>query len=75
MAPGNMLLVKIYMEATKGSFSYLFINLTQEYDPKFKYLSHLFDMIGRVIVYIVEGPRFRKDVGYSNFDAIAIMNR
>ena len=43
MTPGNMILVKIYMDATKGPFSYLFINLTQECEPKVKFLSNLFD--------------------------------
>ena len=62
------------MDATKGPFSYLFINLTQECDEKFKFLSHLFDNIGRVNVYIVEGQRYRKDVGYGNFNAIAFKN-
>ena len=57
------------MEATKGPFSYLFINMTQECDPKFKCLSHLFDIIGMVNVYIVEGQRYRKEVGYGYFDA------
>merc|ERR1711954_188732 len=74
MTPGNLILVQIYMEATKGPFSYLFINLTQECDPKMKYLSHLFDNLGRVNVYIVEGQRYRKDVGYGNFDAISFKN-
>merc|ERR1712081_162064 len=69
-----MILVQIYMDATKGPFSYLFINLTQECDERFKYLSHLFDNIGRVNVYIVEGQRYRKDVGYGNFNAIAFKN-
>ena len=31
------------MEATNGLFSYLFINLTHECNPKLKYLSHLFN--------------------------------
>ena len=39
-----------------------------------KYFSHLFDNIGRVNVYIVEGQRYKKDVGYGNFDAIAFKN-
>ena len=43
ITPGNNILVQIYMDATKGPFSYLFINLTQECDEKFKYLSHLSD--------------------------------
>ena len=30
MTPGNLILVQIYMEATKMPFSYLFIKLTQE---------------------------------------------
>ena len=37
---------------------------------KVKYSSYLFDIIGRVIVYIVEGQRYRKDVGYSIFDSL-----
>ena len=71
MTPGNIILVQIYIEATKGPFSYLFINLTQECDEKFKFLSHLFDNIGRVNVYIVEGQTYRKEVGYGNFNSIA----
>merc|ERR1711954_186459 len=74
MTPGNMILVQIYMDATKGPFRYLFINLTQECDPKMKYLSHLFDNLGRVNVYIVEGQRYRKDEGYGNFDVISFKN-
>merc|ERR1712025_883326 len=74
MTPGNMILVQIYMDATKGPFSYLFINLTQECDERFKYLSHLFDDIGRVNVYIVEGQTYRKEVGYGNFNTIAFKN-
>ena len=66
MTPGNMILVKIYMEATKGPFSYLFINLTQECDENFKYLSHLLFNSGGVNIYIVEGQIYRKDVGYEN---------
>merc|ERR1712081_38791 len=69
-----MILIRIYMEATQGPFRYLFINLAQECDEKFKYLSHLFDDIGKVNVYIVEGQRYRKDVGYGNFDAISFKN-
>ena len=71
MTPGNMILVQRYIEATKGPFSYLFINLTQECDEKFKFLSHLFDNIGRVNVYIVEGQTYRKEVGYGNFNSTA----
>merc|ERR1712081_68298 len=69
-----MILVQIYMDATKEPFTYLFINLTQECDERFKYLSHLFDNIGRVNVYIVEGQRYRKNVEYGNFNAIAFKN-
>ena len=32
----------------------------------------LFDIIGRFNVYNGEGQRYRKDVGYGNFDAIAL---
>merc|ERR1711954_591180 len=74
LTPGNLILVQIYMEATKGPFSYLFINLTQECDPKMKYLSHLFDKIGRVNVYIVEGQRYSMDIGYGNVNAITFKN-
>ena len=38
MTPGNMILVPIYMDATKGPFSYLFINLTQECGPQMTYM-------------------------------------
>ena len=30
MTPGNIILVNIYLEATKWPFSYIFIDLTQE---------------------------------------------
>ena len=60
MTPGNLILVQIYMEATRGPFSYLFINLTQECDPKLKYLSQLFDHGGIVNIYIVDGRSFKK---------------
>lgn len=42
MTPTTMELVKIYLEATKSPFSYLFINLTQEACRDTKYLSDLF---------------------------------
>merc|ERR1711954_164972 len=74
MTPGNLILVQIFMEATKGPFSYLFINLTQECDPKMKYSSDLFDNLGRINVYKVEGQRYRMDIGYGNFEAIAFKN-
>ena len=67
-------MMKVYMDATKGPFSYFFIYLTQECDRKFKCLSHLFDNIGRINVYIFEGHTYRKDIGYGNFDAIAFKN-
>merc|ERR1712081_127253 len=61
ITPGNMIFVQIYMDATKGPFSCLFINLTQECDEKFKYLSHFLDDLGKVYIYIVEGERWVKD--------------
>ena len=39
LTPGSLALVDVYMEATKDPFTYLFINLTQECQPKVKYLS------------------------------------
>ena len=39
-----------------------------------QYLSHLFDNIGRVNVYIVEGQRYRKEVGYGKFNTIGSKN-
>ena len=42
MTPTTMELIKIYLEATKSPFSYLFINLTQEACRDTKYLSDLF---------------------------------
>ena len=43
VTPGSLHLIKMYIEATKDPFSYLFINLTQECKPKVKFLSQLFD--------------------------------
>ena len=43
LTPGSLDLIEIYKEATKNPFSYLLINLTQECDPRVKYLSHIFD--------------------------------
>ena len=58
MTHQNLTLVKIYMEATREQFSYLFINLMQECDPKMIYFSNLFkDM---VTVYIVEGAKCKR---------------
>ena len=74
MTPGNMILVQIYMEDTKWPFRYLFIDLTQKCNEMFKYISHLFDNIGRINMYILGGQRNRKDVGYGHFDAIAFKN-
>ena len=56
MTPKNLIFVPIYMEATKMPFSYLFINLTQECDPRVKYLSDLFNEF--VNVYVVDGSSF-----------------
>ena len=56
MTPGNLILFQIYMEATKMPFSYLFINLTQECNPRVKYLSDLLNEF--VNVYIVDGSSF-----------------
>ena len=74
MTPGNLILVQIYMEATKGPFSYLFINLTQECDPKLKYLSNLFDNDGFVNIYIVDVRRFKKTKMRNNRGIIHFMN-
>ena len=57
ITPGNLILVDIYIEATKQPFSYLFINLTQECHPHVKYLSNLFNGIQ---TYIPMGKTFRK---------------
>lgn len=42
MTQGNLIIVPIYMDATKMALSYLSINLTQECDPTVKFLSDLF---------------------------------
>ena len=52
ITPGSLDLVDIYMDATQKPFSYLFINLTQECQPKAKYLSGLFDMDHQINVYV-----------------------
>merc|ERR1711888_212236 len=67
MTPGNLILVGIYLEATKGPFSYLFINLTQECSPSVKYLSNLFN---RIQAYIPIGKTFRKIGGKGNFKSM-----
>ena len=67
MTPGNLILVNIYLEATKWPFSYLFINLTQECNPSVKYLSNLFNGIQ---AYIPIGKTFRKIGGYGNFKSM-----
>ena len=43
LTPGSLNLIEIYKEATKNPFSYLLINLTQECDPKVKYISDVFN--------------------------------
>ena len=43
ITPGSLHLIKIYIEATRDPFSYLFINLTQECQPEVKFLSQLFN--------------------------------
>ena len=70
MTPGNMVLVRIYMDATKMPFSYLFINLTQECDERVKYLSNLFD--GNINVYINEGRSFKKYIAHGSFENITL---
>ena len=70
MTPGNMVLVPIYMDATKMPFSYLFINLTQECDDRVKYLSNLLD--GVINVYVNQGKSFKKYIAYGSFDNITI---
>ena len=67
MTPGNLILVDIYLEATKQPFSYLFINLSQECHPDVKYLSNLFNGIQ---TYIPMGKTFRKIRGNGNFKSI-----
>ena len=70
MTPGNLILVSIYLEATKSPFSYLFINLTQECHPDVKYLSNLFNGIQ---TYIPMGKTFRKIRGNGNFKSISFV--
>ena len=60
------------MEATKMPFSYLFINLTQECDPKLKYLSNLFNDF--VNVYIVDGSSFNIVKAKNNNGRIHFIN-
>ena len=54
MTPGSLVLVDIYMEATKNPFSYLFINVTQECPPRVKYLSSFFDYDYMVRSYVLQ---------------------
>ena len=52
ITPGSLQLMYIYREATKEPFSYLFINLTQEAQPKTKYLSNIFERDHFIKTYI-----------------------
>ena len=52
LTPGRLDLIKIYNQATKPPFSYLFINLTQNCPAELKYISNIFENI--VKVYVVE---------------------
>ena len=70
MTSGNLILVDIYLEATKQLFSYIFINLTQECHPDVKYLSNLFNGIE---TYIPMGKTFRKIRGNGNFKSISFV--
>ena len=67
MTPGNLILVNLYIEATKWLFSYLFINLTQECNPSVEYLSNLFN---GTQTYIPIGKTFRKIGGMGNFNSM-----
>ena len=52
ITPRSLHLIKIYIEATKDPFSYLFINLTQECEPELKYLSQLFSKDNSVKAFV-----------------------
>ena len=52
MTPRNMILVQIFMDATKAPFSFLFINLTQQCDVNVKFISDIFN---KLCVYIPDG--------------------
>ena len=71
MTPGNMILVQIYMDATKGPFSYLFINLTQECDANVKFISDIFNDL---CVYIPDGKTFRKIRTVGGYHNIKLIN-
>ena len=69
--PGNMILVQIYMDATKTPFSYLFINLTQECDANVKFISDIFNDL---CVYIPDGRTFKKIRTVGEYDNIKLIN-
>ena len=71
ITPGNLILVDIYLDATRGPFSYLFINLTQECDVRVKYISDLF---GNIYVYIPDGKKFKKVRVKGDFKSIEMEN-
>ena len=52
ITPGSLFLIKIYIEATKDPFSYLFINLTQECEREVKYLTQIFSKDNTVKVFV-----------------------
>ena len=71
MTPGNLILVQIYMEATNGPFSYVFINPTQECDPWVKFLS---DIFYNIQVYIPDGKTFKKISCVGDYSKIKLNN-
>ena len=72
MTPGNLFLVHVYMDATEYiPFSYIFINLTQECDPRVKFLSDLFCNIH---VYIPNGKTFKKIKLVGNYKNVKMID-
>ena len=48
----DQLLSRIYRQATQQSYSYLFINVTQEVETKVQFLSNLFSVNGHVTAWV-----------------------
>ena len=71
MTPGSMILVQIYMDATKTPFSYLFINLTQECDANVNFISDIFNDL---CVYMPDGKTFKKIRTVGGYHNIKFIN-
>ena len=74
MTPGTMDLVSYFTKATQDPYSYLFINFTQECEPKVKFLSELFNKPHSVKVYNDHDSKFLYDNKRSSRTEMSLSN-